>query len=235
VVEAERLAQILRAFARTLTREYSITEVLDTLSVDIAGALDVTGAGVMLEDDRGVLRFVAASDETVRTIEVLQIELGEGPCLRSYKTGEVTVIEDLARDATFPKFSPRAMDAGMGAVHSYPLKGPHDCIGALNLYLAEARPVAQDEIDAGLLLADVCTTYLLNARTLAETSSRAGQLQQALDSRVVIEQAKGKLSEQLGVDVGEAFDVLRRYARNNGRNLHQVAREVVDGRLKLRP
>ena len=235
MVAADKLTALLKTFARTLVTDYPITELLDTYCVDTAEILEVDGAGVMLEDEGGDLRFVAASDEKVRHIEALQIELGEGPCRHAYATGEITLIPDLSRDERFPSFSPRATAAGLAAVQSYPLKTDDQCVGALNVY--SAVPTAFDDTDseAGQLLADICTTYIVNSRNLSESIKVAGQLQRALDTRVVIEQAKGRLSEQLALSVGEAFEVMRRYARNNGRKLHEVASEVVDGRLKLDP
>lgn len=233
VVADDKLVEVLKTFARTMVNEYSIDEMLDRLCKEINAVLDVDGAGIMLEDEDGALRFVAASDDLIRSIEALQIELGEGPCLRAYQTGVQVLIDDLAVDEQFPQFSARALAAGMGAVHSFPLVTDAEVVGALNFYAT--RPSALDEpsSEAGQLLADIATTYILNARTLQESDKLAGQLQRALDSRVVIEQAKGKLSEQLGVPVTEAFEVMRGHARSKGRKLHDVAAEVIDGSLRL--
>jgi transcriptional regulator with GAF, ATPase, and Fis domain len=233
VVANDKLVEVLKTFARTMVNEYAIDELLDKLCKEINDVLEVDGAGVMLEDEQGALRFVAASDDLIRSIESLQIELGEGPCLRAYQTGNQVLVNDLAVDEQFPRFSVRALEAGMAAVHSFPLVADATVVGALNVYAT--RPAALDEpgSETGQLLADIATTYILNARNLAESHKLAGQLQRALDSRVVIEQAKGKLSEQLDIAVTEAFEVLRRHARSNGRKLHDVAVEVMDGTLHL--
>ena len=233
VVANDKLMEVLKSFARTLVHEYSISELLDKLCKEINAVLEVDGAGVMLEDEQGALRFVAASDDLIRSIEALQIELGEGPCLQAYQTGRQVLVNDLSVDTEFPAFGPRAQAAGMAAVHSFPLIADGTVVGALNVYAAQPSALDEPGSEAGQLLADVATTYILNARTLAESHKLAGQLQQALDSRVVIEQAKGKLSEQLGVSVTEAFEVMRRHARSNGRRLHDVAVEVVAGTLRL--
>lgn len=229
----QSLSGLLTTFARTLVTDYPVDEMLERVCADIVELLAVTGAGVMLEDEAGDLRFVAASNDTVRTIEGLQIELGEGPCLSAYRSGQVVSVPDLATDERFRRFSPRALAEGMTAVQSFPLKTADHCVGALNLYAATPATVDESDTELGLLLADVCTTYIVTSQTLAASQKLAGQLQRALDSRVVIEQGKGMLAEQLGVSVDEAFEILRRHARSNGRKLHDVASDVVTGSLKL--
>lgn len=233
MVASDRLAEVLKTFAVTLVTEYAVEDMLDQLCKDVCAVLDVDGAGVMLEDDGGALRFVAASDDIVRAIEALQIELGEGPCLHTYRTGTVTMVDDLARDDRFPQFSPRALDAGLAAVHSFPLAASDETIGAINVYTAAPTALDDHGREAGVLLASLATTYILNARTLAASHRLTGQLQHALDSRIVIEQAKGKLSEQLQLPLADAFEVMRRHARNNGAKLHDVAAQIIDGSLRL--
>jgi GAF domain-containing protein len=233
LVANDKLVEVLKSFARTMVHDYAIDELLDTLCKEINAVLEVDGAGVMLEDEQGALRFVAASDDLIRSIEALQIELGEGPCLRAYQTGKQVVINDLQTDELFPRFSVRALAAGMAAVHSFPLVADDTVVGALNMYASQPSALDEPGTEAGQLLADIATSYILNARTLAESHKLTGQLQRALDSRVVIEQAKGKLSEQLGVSVTEAFEVMRSHARNRGRKLRDVAVEVLEGTLKL--
>ena len=233
MVDRDRLTGVLSGFAQALVADYPIQEMLDRLCHDIVAVLGVDGAGIMLEDEAGDLRFLAASDEIVRSIESLQIELGEGPCLRAYTTAQLCLVADLSTDGQFPRFTPRAMDAGLASVHSFPLNADGVCVGALDVYSATTRPLGAEGVEAGQLLADVATTYIMNSRTLSQSHRLAGQLQHALDSRVVIEQAKGKLSEQQQISVLEAFEILRRYARSRGRKLHDVAVEVVGGKLKL--
>lgn len=229
----ERLSEVLKTFARTLVADYPVEEMLEKVCAEVVVLLDVAGAGVMLEDENGDLRFVAASNDLVRRIETLQIELGEGPCLSAYRTGQTVTIADLATDTRFARFSPRARATGMASVSSFPLLTSDDCVGALNLYAETPAAGGPESDELGRLLADVCTTYVVNSNTLMASNKLADQLQRALDSRVVIEQAKGVLAEQLAVDVGEAFEVLRRHARSNGRKLHDVATEVVEGTLRL--
>ncbi|MDQ3974763.1 MAG: GAF and ANTAR domain-containing protein [Actinomycetota bacterium] len=233
LADTEQLAAVLVEFAHTLVTDYRGGDVLQRLCHRVAEVLPVTGAGVMLEGEDGHLRFVAASDEVVRTIEDLQIAFGEGPCLYAFHTGEQVVVADLANSDRFSHFAPQALEAGLRAVFSFPMRSGNAVVGALNLYRSEPGDWGQDDGDVAQILADVATAYLLNARAFEHSSRLAGQLQHALDSRVVIEQAKGKLAERLGIDVAEAFEVMRRHARGHGRKLQEVAREVVDDQLRL--
>ncbi len=223
------MVEALSRAARTLATDYDITEMLDRLCADVSLVLGVDGAGVMLEDGDGHLRFAAASDETLERIESLQIELDEGPCLSAYQTGEEVVVGDLEESDQFPRFGPPALEIGMRSVFSFPMRVGEEKVGALNLYRRQAGVFEQEDAEAGQILADVATVSILNARQFEQSMRLAEQLQHALNSRVVIEQAKGKLSEQFDVDVDEAFQRLRSYARGKGLKLHEIAQQVVDG------
>jgi GAF domain-containing protein len=233
MVDHERLTGMLVEFATTLVTDYQPTDILDKLCAAVAEVLPATGAGVMLADEHGTLRFVAASDEVVRAIEHLQIELGEGPCLHSFLTGDPVVIGDLENTDWFPRFAPRALEEGMRAVYSFPMGHGDHCIGALNVYGAAPAPFEEEDRIAGQILADVATSYILNARQFEASSRLTSQLEHALVSRIAIEQAKGRLAERHAITPLEAFERLRRYARSRGARLHEVAREVAEGRLDL--
>lgn len=233
MVDHEKLSKVIIEFSRRPAGKYEVTHILDLLCSRVADVLPVDGAGVMLEDDSGDLRFVAASDEKLDVIEALQIELGEGPCVRAYETGEQVVVTDLALSKVFPDFGPKAIEAGLKAVHSFPMRYEDDRIGALNLYREHAGPFSSHDQFAGQILADIATTAILNAQATEQSSRLVQQLQRALDSRVVIEQAKGTLAERWGVDVSEAFDRLRRYCRSRGLKLREVAAQVVEGSVEI--
>lgn len=237
MVDHQRLADVLVAFARNLVGDYDIDVMLDSLCHEVSAIIPVTAAGVMVADDAGDLRFVAASDDLVREIESLQLEFGEGPCLHAYVTGEQVVEEDLEVGSRFPKFAPRAVKAGLRGVYSFPMR-LHDGderVGALNLYTAGPGQFSDEARATGQVLADVATSYILNARAFERSVRLTGQLQHALETRVVVEQAKGKLSEQLCIGTPDAFERMRQHARRNRRKLHDVARDVLDGRLRLGP
>lgn len=233
MVDHRGLSAVLIEFSRRRVGEYDVMDVLAVLCDRVAEVLPVDGAGVMLEGEDDHLRFVTASDDTLRHIEALQIELGEGPCLQAYLTGEQVIVTDLAMSKVFPRFGPRALEIGLKAVHSFPMRFEDERIGALNLYRGQPGPFdAQDQI-AGQVLADVATTFILNAQATEQSSRLIQQLQTALQTRIVIEQAKGKLSERWETDVTDAFHRLRRYTRERGLKLHEVAERVVTGELRI--
>jgi transcriptional regulator with GAF, ATPase, and Fis domain len=233
VVDYLRLSEVMIESSRCLIAEQGVEQTLDLLCRRVGEVLPVRGTGVMLADDRGELRFVAASDDVLCQIESLQIELGEGPCLRAYRTGEQVLAIDLLQSGDFPRFGPRAVDKGLRAVYSFPMTYTTTCIGALNLYGELPVPFDAEDVVVGQALADLATALVLNLRTVEQASLLNRQLQGALDTRVVIEQAKGRLSEQLGVDIEKAFDRLRRYARGRGLRLRDVAERIVIGDLRL--
>lgn len=233
MIDQVRLIGVLSDFASHLVGSYDVEAILDTLCEGVVAVLPVTGAGVMLEDDAGVLRFVASSDDLVREIERLQIDLGEGPCLHAARTGEPVVVDDLRSTSWFPQFAPQAVALGMAAVYSFPMRVDDACVGAINLYRDEPGQWDEEASTTGRLLADVATGYVLNARAFADSTRLASQLQHALTSRVVIEQAKGKVSALANLDVDKSFELLRRHARSHGRKLVEVAEAVMAGDLSV--
>ena len=222
---------LLQRFARTLVRQYDLDDVLSDLAGELRDVLEVAGAGVMLVDDNDDLRFVSSSDEVLKHLEDLQIELDEGPCLRAYKTAEQVFAPDLRDDSRFPKFGPRAVDAGMLAVFSYPLHYEEQVFGALNLYRTEPGKLDENQRKLGAAFADISTLYLMHGSDDERREQVTRQLQGALDSRVLIEQAKGFVAATCGVTISEAFEMLRGHARANGQRLRTVATDVVEHRL----
>lgn len=169
--QSEKLADVLAEFARTLGRGFRIQEILDHLVRRIVDVLPVTGAGVMVMGSADELHFVAASNDTIREIEVLQNELNEGPCLEAYRSGEAVVIADLSvDDDRFPRFSPRARNAGLAAVFTFPMSLDGTRFGALDLYRDQSGDLDATEMKAAQVLADVAAAYLHNARDRAEAA-----------------------------------------------------------------
>ena len=176
--------------------------------------LDVAAAGLLLADPRGDLRVVAASSEAARLLELFQLQNDQGPCLDCFRSGEPIDVPDLSGTVSrWPQFAVAAQQAGFASVQAIPMRLREQVIGALNLF--RVRPGAFDATDVriGQALADVATISLLHERNLRHSDTLNEQLQAALNSRVVIEQAKGKLAERLGLDVNQAFGLLRDYAR----------------------
>ena len=231
MVDHARATLMLRRFAGTLAHEYDLRDVLEQLGKDIAATLGCAGAGVMLADTDEDLHFVSTSDEVLGTLEQLQIELDEGPCLLAYRTGEPVVASDLADDERFPTFGPRAVGVGMRAVYSFPMRLRETPIGALNLYDAAAGDMSDEALEVGQAIADVATIYVSHARDLAEHEELTAGLQRALDSRVIVEQAKGFLSAHWEIEPQAAFEVLRRHSRSNSIKVHAVAEDILSGKV----
>lgn len=235
MTSTEALVDVLRAFARTLVTHYEVGEVLDRLCDHCIRLLPISSAGVTLaqEEDGLRLQAVAASDSVAERLEQAQLELGEGPCLDAWRRGAQILVPDLARDPRYPAFAQTALAAGIRAAHSVPLRFEAECVGALNLFAGQPLALTEQDAETAQVLADVATAYILHAQTVSSTAKLAEQLQHALESRVVIEQAKGRLAERLGVSVDEAFDYLRRYSRSRGLRLRHVAADVAADRLTL--
>ena len=219
-------------YARTLSRRYDIGEVLYRLTDQVVEILDVDGAGVSLAD-QGALRFVTASDEDIAAIEEQQVALSQGPCHDAYASGDRVTAADLRVEERWPDYVPVAVERGCRAVAGSPMHAGEHRVGALNLYVRRPREWPADELGIAQVLADMATGYIINARALTESDRVAGQLQHALDSRVVIEQAKGILAERYGTDPAAAFERLRRVARTRNAKVHDLARQVIDRTVEL--
>jgi GAF domain-containing protein len=172
---------------------------------------------------------VAASSEAARLLELLQVQLDQGPCLDCFRSGQAVTATDLGTDGRWPQFAAAAAEVGFGAVQALPMRLREQVIGALNLFRAAAGDFDPVNVRVGQALADVATISLLHERNMRRRDTLNEQLQAALNSRVVIEQAKGKLAERLGLDMDQAFNVLRDYARARNLRLSELARAFIDG------
>jgi GAF domain-containing protein len=231
----QRVSDAFVALADTLVDDYDIIDLLDQLVAHCVTLLAADAAGILLADPRGVLRPVAASSEDAYTMELLQIQAEEGPCLECYRTVAQVRIPDLARMAArWPRFAAAATDAGaFVSVHAIPMRLRGQAIGALNLFHRTPGPLPDTDLALGQALADVATIGILQERAIRGGEVLNEQLQTALNSRVIIEQAKGVLAQHFGVPMDTAFDRLRRYARRNNLRLAEVARWCVAGELNL--
>jgi diguanylate cyclase (GGDEF)-like protein len=164
LVHEQRLSELLVDFARTLVTDFPIQAILDRLTSRILEVLPVTGAGVMLMGSDSDLHFASASDKVLLQIEGLQVELGEGPCLEAYRTGQRVLISDMGADKRFPRFGPRAVESGVAAVFGFPMRIDGRQIGAVDLYRDKPGALSADEVAAGQILADVAAAYIVNAR-----------------------------------------------------------------------
>jgi len=184
----------------------------------------------MLADEDGHLHYMAASTESARHLELFQLQHAEGPCLDCYRSGHPVTISDLrTTDTRWPAFTPRAYDAGIRSVHAFPMRLRDRVIGALNVFDEDPMPFRAEDIKVVQALADVATIAIIQERAISRAETVTEQLQGALNSRIVIEQAKGMIAQRNGVDVDTAFDRLRAHARRSQVRLADLARDVVSG------
>ncbi|MFD3837531.1 GAF and ANTAR domain-containing protein [Streptomyces sp. NPDC058642] len=224
------LAKTFVELADNLVADFDLIDFLRLLTDRCVGLLDASAAGVLLADRDGKLRVMAASDEQVRLLELFQLQNDEGPCLECYRTGQPVIAPDLTREVDrWPRFATAAHRSGFGAVQALPMRLRDETVGALNLFHATPGPFDPAGALIGQALADVATISLLQQRSTHRSTVLNEQLQTALNSRVLIEQAKGKLAERQGIDMEQAFTALRGYARAHNRRLSDVARAFIDG------
>jgi transcriptional regulator with GAF, ATPase, and Fis domain len=227
-----QLAEAFVALADTLVDDFDVVDFLHELTVRCAQVLGVSAAGVLLSDQRGALRVVAASTEQTRLLELFQSQTDQGPCPECFHTGRPVAVADLSTATAarrWPRFAAEARKVGFASVHALPMRLRTDIIGALNLFGTQPGTLDEATLRLAQALADVATIGLLQARAIRQRDTLAEQLQTALNSRVVIEQAKGVIAERRHVDMDQSFTLLRGTARTNNRRLSDLARAVVDG------
>jgi hypothetical protein len=226
----ERLANAFVGLADTLVVDYDVIELAQQLIDNAMGLLPIAAAGILLGDATGELHVFASSSEQTRLLELLQIEADVGPCLDAYRTGQPVLVDDLGAEAArWPAFAERAAEYGFHAVTALPLRLRTEHVGALNLFLSDPGQLLIPDIAVAQALADVATIGILHQRILTRSELVNQQLQTALNTRLIIEQAKGVLAERGSIDMDRAFNLLRTHARSNNRRLAELAREVVDG------
>jgi GAF domain-containing protein len=226
-----------RAFVRvadTLVADFDIIDFLAMLAEYGVELLGVSACGILLADPAGNLNLVAASTEQARILELSQLQSDEGPCLDAFRTMATVTCSDLTVAGNrWPTFAPAGLAAGFAAVHAMPMRLRQQTVGAFNLFSALPGPLDDETIELGQAIADVATIGILHERAIRRQEVVTEQLQVALNSRIVIEQAKGVLAERLQLSIGDAFTTLRRYARVNNLKLAEVAAAVAAGELSL--
>jgi transcriptional regulator with GAF, ATPase, and Fis domain len=224
-----RITQVFIELADTLVDEFDLVDFLHTLAEVSVELLDVDAAGLMLADDDGVLHVMASSDDQVELLELFELQQNEGPCPECFRTGAPVVNVELAR---WPDFASAAAAGGYATTHALPLRLRGHVIGALNLFRTSTEPLTDDDTALGQALSDIATIGLLHERQIRGQQLLAEQLQHALNSRILIEQAKGMLAERVGLSPAGAFGAMRSYARGTGQGLRVVAQGVLDGSLE---
>ena len=224
-----QLADVFVEMADTLVDDFDVIDFLHVLTERCVQLLDVSAAGLLLTDGRGTLQVVAASSERTRLLELFQLQTDEGPCLDCFRTGAPVSVADLPSAGRWPRFTAAAAEVGFAAVHALPMRLRTDVIGALNLFDTDPACLDEGKLRIGQALADIATIGLLQQRAIHRRDVLTEQLQTALNSRVLIEQAKGVLAERLHVAVDDAFTLLRSSARSRNRRLSDLAQAIVDG------
>ena len=228
-VSAQRLATIFVEVADTLVDEFDLIDFLHMLTDRAASLVDAAAVGIVLADLRGRLEFMAGSNENVKLLELFQLQNHEGPCLEAFRTGHPVINVDLgAAGGRWPRFAPRATALGFQAVHAFPLRLRQQVIGAMNVFGAtKGGDFGDTDVTIMQALADVASIALIQERAIRRGELLTEQLQGALNSRVIIEQAKGAVAQARGVSVDDAFASIRSYARSNNQRLTAVAHAIV--------
>lgn len=230
----DRLLETFATLADTLVDQYDVLELLQTLVEACRDLLDAADAGILLANPDGELELVASTSEATRLVEVMQLAAESGPCIDCFRSGaQVSVPEIQAEHARWPAFASTARTNGFEAIEAIPMRLRDSTIGTLNLLRTEPGAPPTSDLIAARAFADVATIGILHERSMREAAILTDQLQTALTSRVVIEQAKGVVSFTAGVPIDEAFQLLRSFARSHGRPLSEVAQLVVRRELQL--
>jgi GAF domain-containing protein len=233
VARETELVDTLVTLADTLVDDYDVIDFLEMLADRCVELLDVTAAGIMLAEPEGDLRHAACSSERMRVAELFELQLAEGPCFDAYRDA-APVLCDSPEDARarWPNFAPHALASDFASISAVPLRLRSQVIGALNLFSTERGALSDADLRVAQAMADVATIGILQARAIGDAHVLTTQLEGALQSRVVIEQAKGIVSEHNGIDVDAAFALIRGFARSHHRLLRDTAQQLIDGSLR---
>jgi hypothetical protein len=228
LVRQAALAERFVTLADTLVDDFDVVEVLDGLMGTCIELLDVKAAGLLLTDPRGGLQRVASSSEEARLLELLQVQTREGPCFEAVSTGRMVVVDDIeATRDRWPAFADQALADGFRSVYAFPMRLRDAVVGGLNLFGDHQRALDGDGQVIAKALADIATIGILQQRSIHRSSLLAENLQRALNTRIVVEQAKGVLSERGQVPMDQTFDLLRSFARSHNLKLSDLARSIV--------
>ncbi|MCR8671766.1 GAF and ANTAR domain-containing protein [Agrococcus sp. HG114] len=221
-------------FAEMLTSEYDVVELLHSVLLECVELLDVDAGGLLLTDSSGELELVASTSERVELVEIMQLNAGDGPCVEAYRTGSIISVADVgATGGSWRRFREAARVQGYASAYAIPMRLRSETIGSIGLFREQEGELSGADSAAAQALAHLATIGIMHERSTRESSLLTEQLQRALESRIVIEQAKGVVTEAAGVDVDEAFRLLRQHARSRGATLRSVAEQVVARTLQL--
>lgn len=229
MLSTTQLSTVFVDIADSLVDDFDSIDLLSDLTGHAASISGADAVGLMLADHHGQLQYLASSNEAGRLLELFQLQVHEGPCIDCYTTSQPVVNADLSSaEQRWPRFAPAAREAGFASVHAFPMRLRGTVIGALNLFGHPQTHFTDDEVHVVQALADVATIALLQERSITRAEALTEQLQGALNSRIIIEQAKGAIAQMEGTSPAEAFHRLRSQARSSQRRLTDVALEVLE-------
>lgn len=232
MLREQRLAQVFVELADTLVAEFDVVDFLHSLADSTVELLPVDATGIMLADQRGAVRTMASSSADARLVELFVAQHDEGPCIDCVASGVAMVNIDIAASAErWPGFTAAALEARFVGCHVLPLRLRGEVVGAMNLFCRNTEELGGTDVALAQAMADVATIGLLQQRAVTEREVLAEQLQTALNSRILLEQAKGMLAERGGMSVGDAFTLMRTQARRTGQPLSVVAGAVLEGSI----
>jgi GAF domain-containing protein len=223
----EILAETFLQLADTIVDDFDVIDLLTMLSSRCVELLDASATGILLADLHGTLQVVAASSEAANLLELFQLQHEEGPCLDAFRTGKPVTHSDLASTNPWPRFGRAATAGGFRSVHAFPMRLRDTVLGTLNLFMSEPGPLSDADVSVAQAFAGAITIALLQDKAASDAHDLTAQLQGALNSRIIIEQAKGTLAERDGIGMDEAFERLRSYARTHNHKLADIAQAVV--------
>lgn len=229
-----RLVRVLVNMADTLVSDFDVVDLFYELVVSCTDLLDVSQAGLLLTDGNGELRVVAASSEAAGMVELLELENRGGPGKESYRTGRAVRSGDLAGSTAkerWPGFAEAAVGEGYRTATAVPMRHRGQVVGALNLFATEATNLSEEDLTVAQAMADLATIAILQDRSTTGDRTLISQLRLALETRVVIEQAKGIVAHEAELSMDDAFNRIRKHARDNNQRLRDIAAAIVSGDL----
>ncbi|WP_404432385.1 GAF and ANTAR domain-containing protein [Microbacterium lacus] len=230
----DQLLQTMATLADSLVDDFDVVDLLQLLVEDSAHLFDAVAAGILLLSPSGHLEVIASTSDRSEFVELMQLRAGQGPCVEAVETGRVVSVEDLSDVADrWPKFAADARESGFASLHAIPMRLRDSIIGSLNLFRDRIGKLNEPDAMAAKTLADIATISILQQRLVEESLLTQGQLQRALDSRVVIEQAKGYVAQRHELDMDAAFQLIRNHARSTQTRLSDIASDITAGRLVL--
>lgn len=231
MISPEQLSDVFVEIADTLVADFDLVDFLQHLTDRAADISSAGAVGLLLTDYRGGLRFMASSNDSGRALELFELQHSEGPCLDCYRTKRPVVNADLRHAGDrWPRFAPAATELGFESVHAFPMRLRENTIGALNLFGSANHRFEPGEVRIVQALTDVATIAILQERNISRAEALTEQLQGALNSRIVIEQAKGALAQREGVTIDVAFEIIRSRARASQQRIADVAAKVLEER-----